>query len=305
MGALLSGSSLVVLLLWVSIMLLLLYIQAAQQELAPFDPYSIMQLGPDATEKEVKRQYRELARVYHPDKNPDPKAAEYFDQLVKAYKALTDETARENYKKYGHPDGPQAMNIGVAMPSFLFNADKKTAPLMLLGLVGFGILLPLIVAACYLTKSNKYAGPNQVQHETLGLWMTHPKFGIKESQGLRRIPDTLVVAKEFIDMPVPSDQGVALEELKKVVTRYHTDLKDIKKDFWKRKSSIVKAHMLLLAFLERAEDEVPDILQTDLKFVLQHAPRLLAELMNVAVYPRKQFLLYGWMVPHPLAVYPN
>eukprot|EP00873_Tetraselmis_striata_P025823 jgi/Tetstr1/446087/TSEL_033688.t1 len=292
-----SGGNLVLLLAWGAILALLLYIQAAQQELAPFDPYSIMQLSPDATEKDVKRQYRDLARIYHPDKNPDPKAAEYFDLLVKAYKALTDDTARENYKKYGHPDGPQAMNIGVAMPSFLFTADKKTAPLMLLGLVGFGILLPLVVAACYLTRSNKYAGPNQVQHETLGLWFTHPKFGVKESQGLRRVPDTLVVAKEFIDMPVPSEQGPALEELKKLVTRHHADLKDIKKDFWKRKSSIIKAHMLLLAHLERAGEEVPPALEADLRFVLQRAPKLLAELMNVAVYPRKQHYLYGWMCP--------
>jgi translocation protein SEC63 len=31
--------------------------------------------------------------------------------LLQAYKALTDEVARENYKKYGHPDGPQAMSV--------------------------------------------------------------------------------------------------------------------------------------------------------------------------------------------------
>jgi translocation protein SEC63 len=74
------------------------------------------------------------------------------------------------------------MNIGVAMPSFLFSADKDTAPYMLLALVGFGILLPLIIAACYLTSNSKYAGPNQVQHETLGFWFHHPKFSIKESQ---------------------------------------------------------------------------------------------------------------------------
>jgi hypothetical protein len=45
--------------------------------------------------------------------NPDPKAAEYFAEFItKAYTALTDETARENYAKYGHPDGPQAYTVG-------------------------------------------------------------------------------------------------------------------------------------------------------------------------------------------------
>mmetsp|Transcript_15025 Transcript_15025/g.42165 ORF Transcript_15025/g.42165 Transcript_15025/m.42165 type:complete len:747 (+) Transcript_15025:116-2356(+) len=298
LGGMFTRGNIILMVMWGLVALLLLYIQTSQTEIAPFDPFSIMGLPTDASEKEIKKAYRALARDTHPDKNPDdPKANEKFDLLVKAYKALTDEVARENYVKYGHPDGPQAMNIGVALPTIFFNADKKTQPLMLLGLVGVGILLPLAVAACYLSSSNKYAGPNQVQHETLALWLTHHKFGIKESQGLRRIPDTLVVAKEFIDMPVPSDQALALDELKKLVTRFHPDLKDVKKDFWKRKSSIVKVHMLLLAFLERAEDEIPEILKPDLKFMLQRLPSLLAELMNVAVYPRKQYFLYGWMCP--------
>jgi curved DNA-binding protein CbpA len=40
--------------------------------------------------------------------NPDPKAAQYFaESISKAYAALTDEASRQNYEKYGHPDGPQ------------------------------------------------------------------------------------------------------------------------------------------------------------------------------------------------------
>jgi len=40
--------------------------------------------------------------------NPDPKAHEYFaSHIAKAYAALTDEVSKENYKKYGHPDGHQ------------------------------------------------------------------------------------------------------------------------------------------------------------------------------------------------------
>lgn len=57
-----------------------------------------------------------------------------------------------------------------------------------------------------------------------------------------------------------------------------------------------QVHMLLLAFMERAEGEIPEVLKADLKFLLERAPRLLAELMNVAVYPRRQVFLYGWMV---------
>ncbi len=46
--------------------------------------------------------------LFHPAQNPDPKAAAYFASYIsKAYAALTDEVSRQNYDKYGHPDGPQ------------------------------------------------------------------------------------------------------------------------------------------------------------------------------------------------------
>ena len=43
--------------------------------------------------------------------NPDPKATKYFaESITKAYQALTDETSRLNYEKYGHPDGQQVQH---------------------------------------------------------------------------------------------------------------------------------------------------------------------------------------------------
>lgn len=47
---------------------------------------------------------------------------------------------------------PQGMNMGVALPSWMFNKDKKAAPIMLLGLVGGGILLPLAIVSYYMLK---------------------------------------------------------------------------------------------------------------------------------------------------------
>ena len=39
--------------------------------------------------------------------------------------------ARENYEKYGHPDGPQALNLGVALPEWIFSQVKPEGSLML------------------------------------------------------------------------------------------------------------------------------------------------------------------------------
>ena len=82
----------------------------------------------------------------------------------------TDDVARENYEKYGHPDGPQALNLGVALPEWIFSQDKRAAPVILISLVGLCILLPLVGAACFLLSTNKYLGPNGVMQETLEIF---------------------------------------------------------------------------------------------------------------------------------------
>lgn len=60
----------------------------------------------------------------HPDKNPDnPDAVEEFISITKAYTIMTDEKARENFLKYGNPDGKGSMAVGIALPKFLQNQD--------------------------------------------------------------------------------------------------------------------------------------------------------------------------------------
>jgi hypothetical protein len=63
----------------------------------------------------------------------------------------------------------------------MFNKDKKTAPLMLLALVGCGILLPLGVMSWYMLKNDQFVGPNRIHNETLMFYL-HSKFAVKESQ---------------------------------------------------------------------------------------------------------------------------
>ncbi len=59
-----------------------------------------------ATDKEVRKQYRELSKTMHPDKGGDP---EQFKELIKAYKSLTDDETKRNWELYGNPDGPGGM----------------------------------------------------------------------------------------------------------------------------------------------------------------------------------------------------
>ncbi|GBF89855.1 hypothetical protein Rsub_02559 [Raphidocelis subcapitata] len=263
---LLTKGNVILLVAWVAWVGLLLYVQSSSGAAAPFDPFEILGVDRAATEKE----------------NPDPKAAAYFaSHISKAYKALTDDVSRANYEKYGHPDGPQGMNMGVALPSWMFNKDRKTAPLLLLGMVGGFILLPLALTSYYMLKGDSYSGPNRIHNATLYAYAA-TKYGIKESQSLVRIPETLLVAMEFIQMYTPNDHQMPMEELRKLVAPSYSDLmgRD-KKAFWQRRGSIIKAHMLLLAHLERLGEEVPDALQ---------------EMTKIACLPRNQ-LGFGWMTP--------
>jgi len=69
------------------------------------DYYKILGVSENASEEEIKRAYRELAKKYHPDRNPGDKAAEEkFKEINEAYGVLSDPQKRAQYdqmRKYG------------------------------------------------------------------------------------------------------------------------------------------------------------------------------------------------------------
>ncbi|XP_064019606.1 dnaJ homolog subfamily C member 17 isoform X2 [Pogoniulus pusillus] len=73
---------------------------AVGKDLLQLDLYGLLGIGEKASEKEVKKAYRQKALTCHPDKNPDnPRAAEVFHQLSQALAVLTDTAARAAYDK--------------------------------------------------------------------------------------------------------------------------------------------------------------------------------------------------------------
>jgi curved DNA-binding protein len=67
------------------------------------DYYDVLGVPRTATEKEIRQAYRKLARSYHPDLNPNDKAAEAkFKEIGQAYEVLGDADKRTLYDRWGH-----------------------------------------------------------------------------------------------------------------------------------------------------------------------------------------------------------
>ncbi|MGM0410839.1 MAG: molecular chaperone DnaJ [Bacillota bacterium] len=67
------------------------------------DYYEILGVDKDASQKEIKKAYRKLAKKYHPDMNKDdPDTSEKFKEISEAYEILSDPDKRKRYDRYGH-----------------------------------------------------------------------------------------------------------------------------------------------------------------------------------------------------------
>src|SRR6187399_645915 len=66
------------------------------------DYYKILELDKNASEADIKKAYRKLARKYHPDLNPnDANAKKKFQQINEANEVLSDPEKRKKYDQYG------------------------------------------------------------------------------------------------------------------------------------------------------------------------------------------------------------
>ena len=87
------------------------------------DYYEVLGVSKDASDSDLKKAFRSLARKYHPDKNPDdPDCERLFKEVQEAYAVLSNPDQRRQYDMFGHespggspfgPGGFQGVNINL------------------------------------------------------------------------------------------------------------------------------------------------------------------------------------------------
>jgi len=239
-----------------------------EKRLQKFDPFEILEVSNNADAAELKKAYRKLSLKFHPDKNPDdPLAQSRFIQITKAYNALTDESARRNYEKYGNPDGPQGTKIGIGLPIFLIEKDNH----LIILCTFFFILLFLVPMTfiCYYQRTKNYAA-NGVMVETLMMMGSK----INEATRAKNCPELLGASQESRSMAIRPSDDAHMKKLMEYVVQHK------KREFMK--PIIVRNTILIWAHMQRLHEYMSPELREDTDQLLRYSMRITQAMIEIA-----------------------
>ncbi|XP_054769185.2 dnaJ homolog subfamily C member 16-like [Lytechinus pictus] len=88
----------------IALYILLLIILSASLFECSLNPYKTLSVSKSASQPEIKRAYKKLAREWHPDKSDHPDASDRFIKIQQAYEILSDDEKRREYDQFGSID---------------------------------------------------------------------------------------------------------------------------------------------------------------------------------------------------------
>ncbi|XP_069688937.1 translocation protein SEC63 homolog isoform X2 [Periplaneta americana] len=258
---------------WVILSLLAYKVSQFDYEYANFDPYEILGVPLGSSQAEIKKSYRKLSLILHPDKETGNEKA--FMKLTKAYQALTDDEARRNWEKYGNPDGPGAMSFGIALPSWIVEKENSVWVLGLYALV-FMVALPTVVGMWWY-KSIRYSG-DQVLLDTTQMYYYF--FHKTPSMALKRVIMILAASLEFekkhngeiVERPTDNEE---VPHLIKQISNLSEKNRERPLCFMYS----IKARALIHAHLNRIELN-SETLDKDRQYIVKKCPYLIQEMVN-------------------------
>lgn len=92
--------------------LLFFLLQLPFYEAKTLDPYKVLGVDKNASQREIQKAFHKLSLKYHPDKNKDKSAAKKFTEISNAYDILSDEEKKKNYDLYGDEKGNPGFDGG-------------------------------------------------------------------------------------------------------------------------------------------------------------------------------------------------
>lgn len=227
---------------------------------APFDPFEILSVTKTATEREIKKSYRRLAVKYHPDKNRgDPTAATRFIEISKAFAALTDETAKENYIKYGNPDGYIGTTFGIGLPGWVGASSNGFLFIYLIVLL---ILFPTCLGFWW--NSRKKELSDQILTSTFQMYGTT----VSKTNRFRDLLAVFCASDEFSDLYRPENEETLItlsETLRK------TGNNDIRKTRSFQEPTLSQRQNLLVMSAYLARIPIPEKLEYVLEALLMRS----------------------------------
>ncbi|KIJ32311.1 hypothetical protein M422DRAFT_76544 [Sphaerobolus stellatus SS14] len=247
-----------------------------------YDPFAILGLKRSATEKEIKKHYKKLSVKFHPDKvklGPNETLEgiqDYFVNLTKAYKSLTDETIRQNVINFNDPDGRQQFSTGIAIPQWIVEGKNSIWVLAFYGLL-FGVGLPILVGRWWF-GSRKFT-KDGVQTRTAELFFKEINEDALDEDIMQSVGKALTLEKP---LGGGKTTEAALAELSKQVESR------LGGSDW-GKNGLPKALVLVYAHLLRLPIQDKKLLKNQ-RDILLHTPSLLNSLLNIAV-------AYTWLLP--------
>eukprot|EP00392_Amoebophrya_sp_AT5.2_P011776 g11861.t1 len=245
-----------------------------------FNPFEILGVEAGVDDATIKKAYRKMSLIYHPDKNPDdPLASANFIQVSKAYKTLTDETAKANWEKYGNPDGPQTTKVGIGLPRFLLE-KKNHLMILMFFFITFLIVIPAGFILYY-QRQKDYAA-NGVFVETLQ-FMGHY---ITDTTRVKNCPELIAASAESrkMELGVKDDEDmkpvvaqVALFViLKKCCITEHQRLK------FQNMPIIARNNNLMWAHLQRLHHLLTPELKLQQDELLRHVDKISNSMIEIA-----------------------